>query len=179
MKVEPVLAYRRPKYPRIGEEIQPINSMLSKTIIAAALALTGVLPVYAGAQAQRAYTSEQEIVQILKYEAEKLGIALENGQDIRLKLSGSEIQIALNLYNEEKQMGAAVLPRGQLYNMAETLSPNDMESIETRGLAARGKREDEQDVNFFLTTEIDEYYEKDLRQAFREFIEWLQSEGII
>ena len=173
MKVEPVFAYRRLKYPRIGEEIKPVNSMLPKALIAATLALTGALPVYAGAQQQRSYISEREIVQIFRYEAEKFGITFDSELDTSVKLTGSDIDVALNLYNEEKQIGAAVLPRDQVNKI--TQGP----LIERQGLKTTGKREDEQDVNIFLTTDYNFYTEDDLRQAFREFIEWLQSEGII
>ena len=181
MKVEPVLAYRRLKYPRIGEEIMPVNSKLPKALIAAALVLSSS-QAYAGAAGRherRPPMSEQEIVQILKYEAEKYSIAFNSEQNPKIKWIDSDIEIALNLYNEEKQIGAAVIPDDQVNKISNTLSSFDKDFIRTRGLAFRSKREDEPDVNFFITAEIDHYYEEDLRQAFREFLEWLQSEGII
>ena len=204
MKVEPLLKYRRPKYPRIGEGIPPSNAFLSKNaaIIAATIAISGALsgclpgqppppnnsiPGLAGAPPQPPplyYLSEQEIIQILKYEARDMGIALDSKQAIAIKYS--DIDITLDLYNEEKQIGAAVLDMGklnQLHNQVDKSSydPNDpkISNISKKGAVVKGSLEDEQPVDVFLASKILNYREDDLRQAFREFIEWLQSEGII
>ncbi|MCL2677725.1 MAG: hypothetical protein FWE85_01570 [Clostridiales bacterium] len=115
------------------------------------------------------YLSEADIIQILQSEAAALGLALEGGQDTTARYSGFDI--VLDLYNEEKQVGVALIDRSQT---------NDQGLYDGRGIAAQGSLEYERTVDFFLTVnDHTEYNAEYLRQAFREFIEWLQSEGII
>jgi len=190
MKVEPVFIYRRPKYPRIGEDIQSSNVFFSRNknavLVAAMIAVSSTL---AGCDAPFGrtqgsppppkYLSEQEIIQILQYEAEELGVSFDSKQDTIIKLFNSDIEIALDLYNEEKQIGVAIVDRSQANDLITTGAQVDTSDMRTSGTIAEGILEDEQPVNFFLASDIAEYREDDLRQAFREFIEWLQSEGII
>lgn len=181
MQVEPLLTYRKPKYPRIGEGVLP-NFLLSrnrnKALIAAmmavSLSLAGCGVKIAGGLMPEEFFSEQEIIQILQNEAEGLGVSFEDGQGTAVKHFG--LDIILDLYNEEKQVGVAVIDRGQA---SELYGTDGWEKIYESGLAAQGSLEDGQNVDFFLTTEyLETYTEENLRQAFREFIEWLQAEGI-
>ena len=194
MKVESVSAYRRPKYPCLGERIQPFNASLSRsksaTLIAAILAASGALagcedpPItaIAGDIVAPRYLSEQEILQILQYEAEALGITFDDQQDTVIRYA--ELDVALDLYNEEKQFGVAVVEEEQRRELYEALYNADeqdvIEGLYAGGIAAKGSLEDaEQPVDFFLTADISEYNEDTLRQSFREYIEWLQAEGVI
>ena len=193
MKVEPLVTYRKPKYPLIGEKIKPNNAFflsrsknmaLIATVIAASGTLTGCnahIGATAGAPPVPSYLSEQEVIQILQYEAEELGISFDSTKDTVIKYLDNDI--ALDLYNEEHQIGVAVVERKQI-NIPYTFlkdsgEENTVENAYTICMSAKGNLEDEQPVNFFLSSEIAEYDEEDLRQAFREFIEWLQLEGII
>ncbi|MCL2817130.1 MAG: hypothetical protein FWD39_01925 [Clostridiales bacterium] len=195
MQVEPLLTYRKPKYPRLAEGVPPhflLPRNRSKALIAAMLVISSTLAgcgtndpgrpggggVFLGGVPPREprLLSEAEIIQILQNEAEARGIAFERWLDIPVKYS--DLDIILDLYNEEKRVGVAVIDRGQANELRGT---DAWENIRGSGMAAQGSLEDEQTVDFFLTSEyIREYYdEENLRQAFREFIEWLQAEGII
>ncbi|MCL2677967.1 MAG: hypothetical protein FWE85_02815 [Clostridiales bacterium] len=180
MQVEPLLAYRRPRYPRRNEGVPPhllLAKNKSKALIAAMLVVSTSLTVGCISRLQGIdvpdYLSEADIIQILQNEAAALGISFENGQNIVTRYSG--LDIILDLYNEEKQVGVAVINE----NQAAALDYRN-ELYDGRGITAKGSLEDEQSVDFFLTSEyIEKYNAENLRQAFREFIEWLQSEGII
>ncbi|MCL2678614.1 MAG: hypothetical protein FWE85_06140 [Clostridiales bacterium] len=182
MKVEPLLTYRKPKYPRREEGLPPhllLAKNKSKALIAAMLAvstsLSGCIVSFSGKPPSPDYLSEADIIQILQNEAAALGISFENGRDTTVRYSG--LDIVLDLYNEEKQVGVAVVDRVQANELYRT---DGWEEIYSSGLAAQGSLEDEKTLDFFLTSEyLEEYHAENLRQAFREFIEWLQSEGII
>ena len=192
MKVEPIVTYRQPKYPCAGEKINTTNVFLPRcknaALIAAVIAASGTLTgcrapvsVMAGAMPAPNYLSEQEMIQILQYEAEELGISFYSAQGKVIKYFDNDI--ALDLYNEECQIGVAVVDKTQGNSLYESLrdadEPGLLDGMNAGGVSAKGSLEDEQPVNFFLASEIAEYDEENLRQAFREFIEWLQSEGII
>ena len=196
MKVKPLATYRQPKYPRMGEQIEPANSALSRNkqaaLVAAILAVSGtltgcgtavsqVLGGPAGAPPMRQYLSEQEIIQILQYEAETLGVSLGEAQGKVVKYFDNDV--ALDFHDEGRQFGVAVIDRTESTSLYESLKMADeqncIDSIRAGGTLAEGSLEDEQPVNFFLVSDIDEREEEQLRQTFREFIEWLQSEGII
>ncbi|MCL2817129.1 MAG: hypothetical protein FWD39_01920 [Clostridiales bacterium] len=178
MQVEPLLTYRKPKYPRLGEGVPPnllLSSKKSKVLLAVMIAASLSLTACGAPPYDFILLSEAEILQILQNEAERLGVAFESRQDAAVKYS--DLDIILDLYNEEKQVGVAVIDRGQANELRGT---DAWENIRGSGMAAQGSLEDGQNVDFFLTSEyIREYNEEDLRQAFREFIEWLQAEGII
>jgi|GEM_PF-1733836 len=207
MKVEPIRTYRRPNYPCIGEKIYPTNPFRSRgknaALVAAMIAVSGALTgcdtsydisggipptedntsfvEYGGVPPAAEYLTEQEILQILTYEAENLGVAFDRPQDTVVKYFDHDI--ALDLYNEESQIGVAVVDQSQSNNLYETLSAaGESDLIETlyaSGGPAEGTLEDAQPVNFFFAADITEDDEETLRQSFCEFIEWLQSEGII
>jgi len=213
MKVEPLLTYRRPKYPRREEGVPPtflLASHKSKALIAAMLAfslslagcgitapapptqenpggqggevvkppddpwagveLGGVMPVR--------FLSEADIIQILQSEAAALGVSFESGQSTVTRYSG--LDVVLDLYNEEKQVGVAVIDRHQANELTEIHGWDYVKDMYRSGMAEKGSLEDDKTADFFLTsTYLDEYSGADLRQAFRDFIEWLQSEGVI
>jgi len=202
MKVEPVLTYRQPKYPRMGEDIQPYNVFSKNTaIITAMLVISGALagcgsidennlsssPIQlAGAPLPpppSIYLPEQEIIQILQYEAENLGVVFDSEQDTTIKYA--DIDIALDLYNEEKQLGVAILNPAEVNQVYEALKNTTMLDVcidmHKNGATVEGNLEDGQSVDFLMAAAgtIRKHDVDDLRQAFREFIEWLQAEGII
>ena len=192
MKVEPVTSYRPLKYPCRNEFVEPsypslskINKVLLTGILAFSGSLTGcpLVPFFAtaGIPARPQPMSEQEVIQILKHEAEKNGVILKDRQDLSVKKDYYTLD--LDLY-EEKQIGAAV---GTWFdfnklNKFATSYYNDTSGAAKDSLYKDGA-ETGQEINYFLTlprnNDWDNSYEQDLRQAFREFIEWLQSEGII
>ena len=196
MKVKPLMTYRRPKYPRLGERIEPPSSVLSKgkhaALVAAIMAVSGTLAgcntvisppfgALTGAPPIRQPFSEQEMIQILQYEAEDLGISFSATENTVIKYFGHDI--ALDLYDEDRQFGVAVVEAEERKRLFESLRDMDesvlLDSRNTDGTSAIGYLEDEQPVNFFFATDFTEHDEDYLRQSFREFIEWLQAEGII
>ena len=187
MKVEPILNYNLPKYPQIHEFSQKslIYSPKNKTLIAALMAVSGTLSgcfpfVLAGEPAMPPFISEQEMIQIFQYEAKKLGIIFDKREDVFINYYDTNIN--LDLYNTEKHIGIAVIDQTQAYEITQkTENYNIYDGIKEKvTLTSDGSYEDEQSADVLLTAE--KYYKGDkegIRQALREFIEWLQSEGII
>jgi len=199
MRVEPIYTYRRPKYPRIDEVTKPVHAYLFRrkntAFIAAIVALSGALAgcgsvnnigddmVETGGPAmpELSMLTEQEIVQILKYEAEEMGVSFENRNDLVVKFLN--VEITLDLFNEEGQVGAAAAKGDEEWNLYDVLIEDNrwdiFSDINSSGLATKGLLEDGQPIDLYLVANSQDTDEDDLRQNFREFIEWLQSEGVI
>ena len=186
MRVEPVLKYREPDYPRIGEgaPLSPVYRLKNKALIAAMVAASGALSgcleggifgVATSGIPMVNYFSEQEIIQILLDEAGKQGVTFSERQDIIAKYR--DLDIILDLYNDEKQIGAAVIDRTQAN---EFQSGEIINGLYNGGIKVRGSLDSGQPVDFFLASEyIEDYSEGDLRKNFRDFLEWLHDNGII
>ena len=127
MKVEPVLNYCSPKYPQIHEisQIPSLSRLKNKTLIAALITVSGTLsgcfPFFpfatAGDPAPPLFISEQEVIQIFQYEAEKLGITLDKREDIFINYYDTNIN--LDLYNTGKRIGIAVIDQTQAYKISQ------------------------------------------------------------
>ena len=190
MKVEPILKYSLPKYPQIHEFSQKylVSRPKNKTLIAALMAVSGTLSgcypffpaVLSGVPAEPPFISEQEMIQIFQYEAEKLGITFDKREDVFFNYYDANIN--LDLYHTEKQIGIAVIDQMQAYEISQKADNyNIYDGVKERvNLTSNGSNEDELSADVLLTIEkYNEGNEEGIRQAFREFIEWLQSEGII
>ena len=120
------------------------------------------------------------MIQILLNEAEERGITFNRRDDVNIKYSG--IDINLDLYNEEKQIGIAVVDRIQAYDIYLAGKTEDHiynYEIYEKGIKVKGGTESEQPENFLLAAQSYEGYEEYVRETLRDFIEWLQEQGII
>ena len=186
MKVEPILEYSLPKYPRKGE-ISPLPGAFlpknkRKALLGAVLAVSGTLNgcfiidpfVTTGVPPMPDLLTEEQIIQILQYEAEGLGLNFTRRDDAFVNYS--DFSVNLDLYNDEKNVGVAVVDQSQGYDI---YNKNKNPDLYKKGVRADGTFEGGKPVDFYLATEIPEYHEETIREAFREFILLLQSEGII
>ena len=189
MNVEPVFVYRRPGYPTIEESIQLQCGFFPKTkaLVAAMLVISGSLPgcVFAGGMREYRPVPKQELIQLLQYEAEKFGVALDHENNPVVSYPNANVDFTLDLYDREKRIGAALIDRtrqASLYNENNNSSDSALLSLlrnQKVSIPAAGSLEDGQPVNYFLSNEIEEFDMNDYIQSFREFLEWLQAEGII
>lgn len=179
MKIKPTMLYQTPKYPTLKEaELDPAileNKTFSlngkkiaftASIIAMLCLNSGCVHRTSGDVPAPDFLNEDDILGIVKQEAIKNNI---NFADSPFAIQQSQREIEINLFNQEKQFGFA------LYN------DNKPTSIATETLQFGTIRKIHQaDKQIITTYDINDVYEEaSVREAFREFLDWLKAEGML